>query len=238
MLDLILFAVFPYVAVIVAVVGTIWRFRTDKFSFSSQSSQFLGGTQALSWGSVIWHYGIIIILGIHLIAFLFVDLWSDLLSENVVLIGLEVTGWMISGLVIFGLSLLIFRRLFISTVRRVTTLPDWVLLFLLLLQVVMGLWMAIAKLWGAIWYMNPVVPWLRSLVLLDPDITGVAGFMSGMDWVIVIHILTGFGILMILPFTRLVHVISYPFQYLWRPNQVVVWYRDRRKVRSGSRKAR
>mgnify|MGYP001586413808 CR=1 FL=1 len=68
--DLLLFAIFPYVAIVVAIVGLLWRYRTNQFSFSSVSSQFLENRQ-LFWGSAPWHYGIIIILLGHLGAILF-----------------------------------------------------------------------------------------------------------------------------------------------------------------------
>ena len=61
MLDMVLFAVFPYVSVILAVVVGVYRYFNARFSYSSYSSQFLE-TRALFWGSVPWHYGIIVIL--------------------------------------------------------------------------------------------------------------------------------------------------------------------------------
>ena len=59
MWNTILYAVIPYLAVAIAVVGGIWRYRTDRFSYSSQSSQFLE-SRTLFWGSVAWHYGILL----------------------------------------------------------------------------------------------------------------------------------------------------------------------------------
>ena len=57
MLDTVLFIAFPYVAVILATVVGIYRYYSDRFSFSSFSSQFLE-SRRLFWGSVPWHYGI------------------------------------------------------------------------------------------------------------------------------------------------------------------------------------
>jgi nitrate reductase gamma subunit len=65
MLDNLLFVVFPYVAVALAVGGTIYRFLTNQFSFTSLSSQFLE-TDIQFWGSTLWHYGILPTLLIHL----------------------------------------------------------------------------------------------------------------------------------------------------------------------------
>jgi nitrate reductase gamma subunit len=40
--------------------------------------------------------------------------------------------------------------------------------------------------------------------------------------------LGGFMLIALFPFTRLVHMITFPITYLWRPYQVVIWYRDQR----------
>ncbi len=68
-LDNLAFGVFPYVAIVVAIIGIIWRYLREPFSVSSLSSQFLESRQ-LFWGSVPWHYGILVILLGHLIGFL------------------------------------------------------------------------------------------------------------------------------------------------------------------------
>ena len=70
MFDTFFFAVFPYLCVGVAVVGGVYRYATDRFSYSSQSSQFLEN-RALFWGSVTWHYAIIVVLLAHIAALAF-----------------------------------------------------------------------------------------------------------------------------------------------------------------------
>jgi len=77
MTDYIFFAVFPYVALAVAVGGGVYRYANAQFSFSSLSSQFLEN-RALFWGSVAWHYGIVLILLAHLAALLFPGSWGRL----------------------------------------------------------------------------------------------------------------------------------------------------------------
>ncbi len=110
MYDYALFAVFPYVAVVLAVLVGIYRFFNDRFSYSSFSSQFLEN-RTLFWGSVPWHYGILIILLAHLLAFLFPTLWAAFIAEPVRLYVLEVTGLALAAATIVGLTLLVVRRL-------------------------------------------------------------------------------------------------------------------------------
>lgn len=218
MLDLLLLVVFPYVAVVLAVLGGVYRYVGDRFSYSSQSSQFLeNGT--LFWGSVAWHYGVLVILLAHLLALLFPAQWAALIAAPARLYVLEVTGLALALLTIVGLALLILRRLGSPHVLIVTSAMDWVLLITLLVQVSLGFWVALAYRWGADWYLHTAVPWLVSLLLLEPR----TQYVAALPWVVKLHMLGGFFLVAIFPFTRLVHVVTFPITYLWRPYQVVIW---------------
>lgn len=220
MLDVMLFVVFPYVAVVVAVLATAHRYAADRFSFSSQSSQFLEN-RALFWGSVAWHYGVVVILLAHLAALLFPAWWAALIAEPVRLYVLEVVGLGLGLVALAGLALLIVRRLGSPRVRVVTTVMDWVLLAALLGQVALGSWVALVYRWGSDWYLHTAVPWLVSLLVLDPRVQ----YVTALPWVVKLHMLGGFLIVALFPFTRLVHVVTAPVTYLWRPYQVAIWYR-------------
>lgn len=131
-LDLVLFVVWPYVALVVAIWGGIHRYRTNRFSYSSLSSQLLEN-KSLFWGSVPWHYGIILILLAHLIALLIPGVWERILSNPMSLYTFEVTGFALALAALFGLSVLIVRRIVNPRIRAVTSIMDWVLLLALLL---------------------------------------------------------------------------------------------------------
>ncbi len=218
MFDYVLFAVFPYIAITLAVVVAIYRYLSDRFSYSSFSSQFLENRQ-LFWGSVAWHYGILIILLAHVLAALFPSTWARLISHPVRLYVLEVTGLALAVVTITGLVLLILRRLTNPRVLIVTSGMDWVLLVALLGQVVLGFWVALFYRWGADWYLHTAVPWLASLFKLNPQIQ----YVTALPLVVKIHMLGAFLIIAIFPFTRLVHLVTFPIAYLWRPYQVVIW---------------
>jgi nitrate reductase gamma subunit len=222
MSNLFLWAVFPYMAIAVCVIVGLYRYFGDRFSFSSQSSQFLEHRLSF-WGSTMWHYGIILVLIPHILGFLFPGLWAALIADQTRLYVLEVTGFALAVMAILGLSILIFRRL--SNVRAfsVTTAMDWVLLAALALQVVMGFWIAFFYRWGSEWYLHTSVPWLRSLVAFNPQIQ----YVTEMPLPVKIHMFNAFVILALFPFTRLVHIVTLPLPYLFRPYQVVIWYRNR-----------
>jgi nitrate reductase gamma subunit len=224
-MDSVLFVAFPYVAVVLAVLVGIYRYRRDRFSYSSQSSQFLEN-RALFWGAVAWHYGILIILLAHLLPLLFPDAWAALITKPVRLYVLEVTGLALAVWAGAGLAVLIVRRLRSPRLAPVTTTMDWVLLAVLLLQVALGFWVALVYRWGSDWYLHTAVPWLVSLVRLRPEIQ----YVTALPAVVKLHMLGGFVVVLLFPFTRLVHVVTVPITYLWRPYQVVIWNRRPRRA--------
>ena len=72
-----MFVAFPYVAIVLAIWGGVHRYRHDRFSYSTLSSQLLENRN-LFWGSVPWHYGIVVVLFAHLIGFLVPGMWASL----------------------------------------------------------------------------------------------------------------------------------------------------------------
>ncbi len=220
MYNTVLFVVFPYVAVIIAIVGSFYRYRKARFTYSSLSSQFLENRE-LFWGSVPWHYGVILILATHVLGFMFPSLWSSLLSDRIRLYVLEITGHILALMTVVGLAILVIRRLRSSRVFAVTSHVDWLLLIVLLVQVAAGFWIALVYRWGSGWYVHTAVPWLWSLVVFNPQIQ----FVTGLPWLVQLHLLAGFLLILLFPFTRLVHLVTFPITYLWRPLQVVIWNR-------------
>lgn len=220
MTDLILFAVFPYVAVALAIAVGIYRYTIDRYSWSSQSSQFLE-SRALFWGSVPWHYAILLILLAHLLAFVFPAGWGALVGKPLRLYLLEITGMALGLATVIAIALLIVRRAANDRVATVTSVVDWFLLAALLLQVATGVWIAFTLRWGSVWYLHTATPWLWSLVKFDPQVQ----YLAVLPWVVKFHALNAFVLIALFPFSRLVHVVSVPLTYLARPYQLVVWYR-------------
>lgn len=222
MLDTVLFVAFPYVAVILATVVGVYRYYADRYSFSSFSSQFLENRN-LFWGSVPWHYGIVTIVSIHLLAFLFPGWWGALTADPTRLYVIEIIGMAMALMAIVGISLLILRRSTNGRVRVVTTWADWALITALLVQVILGFWVSFVYRWGSDWFLHTAQPWLLSLLVFQPNIQYVSALPLVVKW----HHLWGFVIIAIFPFTRLVHVFTYPITYLRRPLQVVIWNKKR-----------
>ena len=218
------FIAFPYVALILAVGVGLYRYFSHRFTYSSVSSQLLENRH-LFWGSVSWHYGITLILVAHVLPWLFPRAAAAVLGDSTRLLVLELTGLALGFYCVFGIAMLIARRLpNDSRARAVTSPMDWILLLVLAFQVLSGVGIALFERWGSAWYLSTAVPWLWSLVRLEPD----ASTVTGLPVFIQSHLISGFVVILLFPFTRLVHVFAIPIEYLWRPYQVVVWNRNPR----------
>jgi len=228
-LDFFFFSAYPYIAIIVFLVGTTYRYRETGFKVTSLSAQFLEGKQGF-WGTVPFHFGILMVFLGHMAAFLMpgsVLAWN---SDPVRLITHEGLSFTFAVALAVGLVALIIRRMTHPRLKVVTTRMDYFVEFVLLTQVLLGCWIALGYRWGSSWFAADLSPYLWSILKLSPQTDAVVA----MPTVIKAHIVGAFSILLIFPFTRLVHIVVAPFHYLWRPYQVVIWYWDKKRVRDAN----
>jgi nitrate reductase gamma subunit len=226
MLDNVLFVIFPYAAVLLAVAGSLYRYFTNRFSFSSLSSQFLE-SENLFWGSTLWHYGVVPTLLIHLGGFVIPRVMALMHSTPDLLYLTELLGKVFGLMALAGLIILIVRRLRASRVRVVTTPVDWIVLALLFNQILLGMWTAFFYRWGAAWFIHTATPWVVSLASFHP----APEFVSALPLVPKLHFLNATLLIALFPFSRLVHMLSFPLTYLWRRFQIVIWNRSKKPAR-------
>ena len=225
-LNNVLFIALPYVAIVTFLIGCIRRYKTTGFKYSSLSSQFLEGRR-LFFGSLAFHWGIVVVFLGHLLTFLFPAanlVWN---SDPVRLLALEGVAFTFGLSVLVGLILLFLRRMTNSRLQAVTTRMDIVIELLLITQAIFGCWIALGFRWGSSWFASDLSPYLWSIIKFNPHIEAI----NAMPIVIKVHIVGAFTILGLFPFTRLVHFLVAPFHYIWRPYQQVMWYWDRKRVR-------
>jgi len=217
--DALLFVALPYMAFALFFVGTILRYRARPFTYSSLSSQFLENKHHF-WAQVPFHYGILVVLAGHVLAFL---LPRAILSWNAAplrLYLLEITGLAFATLALVGMVNIVARRLGDDRSRVTTTATDWVVYALLLTQIGTGISTAVSYPWGSSWFSVVLAPYLWSLATFSPDPVP----LSAMPFLVKMHVVGLWVILGFFPFTRLVHVLVVPNPYLWRRPQVVRWH--------------
>jgi nitrate reductase gamma subunit len=227
MSDYFFFIGLPYAALVVVVVGTLFRYLNLGFGVSSLSSQFLESRE-LYYGSRPFHWGIIFLFFGHLVAFLFpaeVLLWN---SVPIRLIILEIAAFGFGIATLWGLVVLIIRRLKNKRIRVVTSKMDVVVYVVLAVQIITGLWIAFFFRWGSSWFASTLTPYMRSIFLFNPDIAAV----TTLPLFAKIHIVSAFILIGLIPFTRFMHFLVYPFRYLWRSPIYVIWNWDRKQIRA------
>lgn len=221
------FIALPYIALVIFLVGTIYNYRVTKFKISSLSSGFLEGKH-LFWGSVPFHWGLLFLFFGHLIAFLVPNAVIAWNSQPVRLLILEISAFAFGLSMLVGLSNLLIRRWQNKRIRIVTTKMDIIVEVLILAQVILGLWVAYEYRWGSSWFASTLTPYLWSIFKLNPSIDAV----SAMPIWIKFHIIGSYLIILLFPFSRLMHSLVAPIDYLWRPYQQVIWNWNRKTVRS------
>ena len=226
MLNTLMFAAFPYICLGIFLIGSIYRYLKRGFQVSSLSSEFLE-RKKLFWGSQPFHWGLLVLFFGHLIAFLFprtVLAWN---GEPVRLLILEFSSFAFGLAALSGLVLLILRRLGNKRILIVSNKMDMLVYTVLITQIVTGLGVAFFVRWGSSWFAAVLTPYLRSIFALNPDIAAV----SAMPWLVQLHIISAFFIIAIIPFTRFVHFLVAPIDYLWRGYQLVIWNWNRKTIR-------
>lgn len=226
MLNTLVFAAFPYIALAIFIIGSVYRYMNRGFQVSSLSSEFLE-RKKLFWGSQPFHWGLLILFFGHLIAFLFP---SSVLAWNghpMRLLILEVSSFAFGLSALLGLLLLINRRMSNKRLLIVSNKMDMLVYVVLITQILSGLGVAFFVRWGSSWFAAVLTPYLRSIFALNPDIAAV----SAMPWLAQIHVFSAFFIIAIIPFTRFMHFLVAPVDYLWRGYQLVIWNWSRKGIR-------
>lgn len=230
-IDLVLWGALPYLAIFAMIGGTIWRYRHDKFGWTTRSSQ-LHESRLLRIGSPLFHFGLLFVVGGHVMGLLVPKQVTEFLGvaeHEYHLVSLTM-GTLAGAGTLLGLGILLYRRLRVPAVRRATTGNDKLTYLLLGGAILLGMGATVLTngLGGGYDYRETISPWFRGIFLLDPD----PALMADVPLSFKLHVLTGLLLFTLWPFSRLVHAFSAPVHYLLRPYVV---YRSRDGQRVGAR---
>ncbi|MDE2308030.1 MAG: respiratory nitrate reductase subunit gamma [Xanthomonadaceae bacterium] len=213
------FQLYPYIAMAVFLVGSWARFDRSMYTWRTGSSQLLS-SRGMRLGSNLFHVGILVVLGGHLVGLLTPhSVYTLVISAPQKQLLAMVVGGVFGAMCLVGLSILLVRRLTNPRVRATGTAGDTLILILLLVQLLLGLYTIVTSthhMDGS--EMILLADWAQHIVTFR---AGAAGFVLNVDWVYKAHLFLGMTLFLLAPFTRLVHVWSIPVSYLWRPYQVV-----------------
>lgn len=216
------FGIYPYICIAVFLIGSLIRFDRDPYTWKSDSSQMLR-TGQLRLGSNLFHIGILGIFLGHFFGLLTpMPVWHALgigaAAKQMLAI---VVGGAFGVAMLVGLLVLMHRRYSEPRIRATTTTMDWVVLWLLLIQLLLGLF-SITVSWqhrdGA--EMIKLMTWAQHIVTFRTD---AAAYVVDVAPVFKLHLVLGMTIFLVFPFSRLVHVWSGfgTLAYLTRAYQIV-----------------
>ncbi len=215
-LQMILWVAIPYAAIAVFVVGHVWRYRYDKFGWTTRSSQVYE-SKLLRWGSPMFHLGILMVIAGHVVGLLIPREWLYAIgiSEEIYHWGATVMGTFAAALTLAGLAVLIYRRRTIGVVFLATTVMDKVMYVFLAATLGFGTLATVVYqvFGGGFHYRETISPWIRSILIFQPQ----PQLMDHVPLLFQLHVITAFALFALWPFTRLVHVFSAPIGYLFRP---------------------
>ncbi|WP_027499439.1 respiratory nitrate reductase subunit gamma [Rhodococcus sp. UNC363MFTsu5.1] len=216
--------VIPYVTLAILVVGVWWRYRYDKFGWTTRSSQ-LYENRLLRIASPLFHFGILVVILGHVIGLVIPESWTEAIgvSEHMYHWGATVPGIIAGVATLVGVGLLIYRRRTTGPVFTATTVNDKLMYVVLVAALAAGLATTVigaAAGNSAANYRETVSPWFRSIWILQPR----GDLMVQAPLQFHIHVVIALVLFSIWPFTRLVHAFSAPIAYLFRPYIV---YRSR-----------
>lgn len=224
-----LFGVLPYLAITIMVAGSIIRYDRDPFTWKSKSSQLLR-KRSFVLGSVLFHVGVLMILVGHLVGLLTPIALFDALgvSHGAKQILAVVAGGIAGAMALVGGMILLVRRFGDPRIRATSGFGDNLVIVMLVAQVILGLgsiFPTLSHLDGS--EMVKFMAWAQGITYFQP---GAAVHIADVHWIYKAHILLGLAIFIVFPFTRLVHMISAPVRYLWRPGYQIV--RSRRGAKA------
>lgn len=206
-----LYIVFPYLAILSCIVGSIIRIRFFGYTISSFSTQFFE-SRLLYWGSRMFHSGIVILLLGHLVGLIIPRSITLFTNHPLRLMIIEATAFAFALMAFVGIVILLYRRIKEPHVRIVIKKTDYLVYGILLLQIVTGIWIAYFYRWGISWYTTVLAPYIHSFFTLTPEVSAFAA----LPVMIKVHALSGFAFIAIIPYTRLIHFFAYPYHYLNR----------------------
>ncbi|MEC1752515.1 respiratory nitrate reductase subunit gamma [Bacillus mojavensis] len=210
----ILWGVMPYIVLTIFIVGHIYRYQHDQFGWTAKSSELLE-KKKLAAGSILFHWGMLCVIGGHLMGILIPEaLYTSIGISEHVYHKMAIGAGLPAGVAACtGLFILTYRRLFDKRIRKTSSPSDILMLILLLFMMLTGVAATFLNIDSRGFdYRTTIGPWFREIFLFRPD----ASLMESVPLWFKLHIMIGYIVFILWPFTRLVHVFSLPLKYLTR----------------------
>lgn len=218
-LNMFFFDIYPYIAGSVFLIGSWLRYDYGQYSWRAGSSQMLD-KKGMNLASNLFHLGIIGIFVGHFLGMLTPHWMYEAFLPVAVKQKMAMFGGGLCGVMtLIGGGMLLKRRLYNPRIRATTTGADILILFLLVVQCILGLLtipLSAQHMDGS--EMMKLVGWAQAVVTFHG---GAAEHLDGVAFLFRAHLILGMTLFLLFPFSRLVHIWSAPVGYLTRQYQIV-----------------
>ena len=199
------------------IAGLIWRIRHANPTIQALSTQFLSNDKMIKWGSPLFHFAVIGVFFGHIFGLLAPEpLYIWLMSnETKRLLAIIMGG---AAGIVAGITLMMIRRFSNERVSVRSSFADKAIVVLIFVQILTGLLGTYVTSQSPLEAYMTIDHWAQGLFIFKPD-----SWIHLLDTSLIhkIHILLGFLIVIVFPFTKLMHMVATPIQYLFRPNKVI-----------------
>lgn len=217
-----LFTYLPHIALAVMVFGIITRLVMANKTIQAESTQLLTDNK-VKLGSNLFHVGIIFVFFGHLTLFIPEEIYHLIMTtETKRLIALSI-GSFFGTMAIVGMSILITRRFFSPRISYQSSFADYFILILLFVEAGLGISAVVGTATSSIEQYAALGEWAQAVVTFQPN---AGDLLASHTIQYKIHIVTGFFIFIIFPFTKLVHMLVLPYTYFLRKGYQLVRRRN------------
>lgn len=216
-LNNLLLGYFPYIALAVFATGVLYHLWISDKTIQATSSQFLRGGKGMFWGSTLFHYAILLVLAGHIFGLLTPEwLYRLIMTDETKRLLAIIMGSLSGGVALIGITMLVIRRIGDARIRAVSSFQDYFIPILIIVQILLGLTCTYITANSPIENYLSVDYWAQGLVWFEPD---AWKYIADINIFYVLHIVNGFLIFILFPFTKFMHMLMAPVRYLFKPNK-------------------
>ncbi|MDX9811969.1 MAG: respiratory nitrate reductase subunit gamma [Bacteroidales bacterium] len=219
-----LFTYLPHIAFAVFWFGLITRIIYANKSIQARSTQLLADDRIMP-GSNLFHIGILAVLLGHFTLFIPEKLYHLIMTTETKRIIALSMGTLFGIMALAGMLLLVYRRFFVISVKKTSSFHDYFIIILLLAEAALGLISVATTAQGSVENYSALGVWAQKVITFQPDAGAV---IASHSIIYKIHIFLGLVIIMIFPYTKLMHMLVMPIVYFFRTGYLLV--RKRTKI--------
>ncbi len=216
-LNNLLFGYLPYVAVSAFIIGVLYHLFISDKTIHATSTLFLKKDKWITWGSPMFHYGIILVFFGHVFGLFtppaLIEVFMSLETKRMIAISMGSA----AGLIAFiGITMLFLRKFTDIRIRNTSSFQDYFIVILILIQIALGLLSTYNTSRSPLSDYLALDYWAQGMAWFQPD---AWRYITTTELIYKIHIINGFFIFILFPYTKLMHMIKVPVMYMLRPNK-------------------